>query len=113
MGTLDLVNPMKLIITPSTHLSQMMPTPSNGLDQEIDESITFSVSGDLREGSWIIIMKSSKSRIQRLVGESRGKQLLRKNVRESKWMTSFEFEDQSVYSQLLMSAVCFLTVADF
>lgn len=118
MGTLELVNPMKLIITPASNLNQLFPKSGRGSDLEdsahnsLDVQATnfnFCLSGNLSEGSWIVIMKSTVSRVQRLVGESRGRQLTRRNVRESKWTTSFEFEDHSIYSQLLLSAVCFLT----
>jgi len=72
-------------------------------------SVTFCLSGDFRGGSWIIIMKFTNSRQQRLIGESRSRQISRKNVRESKWTFTFEVED-SAYSQLLLASVCYLTL---
>ncbi|KAJ3090219.1 hypothetical protein HK102_004380 [Quaeritorhiza haematococci] len=86
------------------------PTPPTAAAAALNgNGVNFCVTGDFRESKWIVIMKFPNSREQRFVGEATGKQIVRKNVRESKWLCNLELEDGE-YSQILLSAVVFMCV---
>ncbi|KAJ3217027.1 hypothetical protein HK099_005620 [Clydaea vesicula] len=136
LGTLEYTNNLKLLIQPAANFIELyhqqqlsnptssaartsihdeIPVPKKFIKKPgdslfLESNVSFCITGNFKEGTWIIIMKFTNSREQRLIGESKGRQLVRKNVRESRWICKIDFED-SIYSQLLHAASCYLTLS--
>jgi len=71
----------------------------------------FCITGDFKEHQWIILEThiNNDDHNQRCIGEAKGKEFLKKGVRETKWEIKLEVE-KSQFSQLLFSSFLFLIV---
>ncbi|KAH6571462.1 hypothetical protein BASA60_007174 [Batrachochytrium salamandrivorans] len=90
LGILDFSSGMKLTIT-------------RDCDKGKPDVPVVAVSGDFKEGRYILVKKTASSREQKLFGESKGKHLARKGVRESTWLTNVDIAETESTS-LVISA---------
>ncbi|KAI9003648.1 hypothetical protein BC832DRAFT_559602 [Gaertneriomyces semiglobifer] len=121
MGHMCYTNFLKLSITPVATMGGLLSstddlsaaadkngTPTTGTMAASDVP-TFSLTGDLRNQKYIIIMRRPNSREQKIIGEAAGKQLVRKSVRENRWIVHVEMEE-GVFAQLVMAGLVFVGV---
>ncbi|TPX70172.1 hypothetical protein SpCBS45565_g01860 [Spizellomyces sp. 'palustris'] len=110
MGTLRYTSNIKLAIETAPAASSEDHTGGEVKVGDEDDAVSFSVTGDLKEQKYILVMRRLNSREQRVVGEASGRVLVRKSVRENKWAVNVEMED-GVFGQLYMAAVVFACVS--
>ncbi|KAJ3129164.1 hypothetical protein HK098_002405 [Nowakowskiella sp. JEL0407] len=104
VGTLGYMNNNKLQVSVLPQQGVVL-TPA----QIAQGSPSFTLTGDFKENKYIIIMKFPHSREQRFFGEATGRNLVRRNVRESKWIYNVELESGE-YLQLLLTSVIFVAL---
>jgi hypothetical protein len=127
MGTLQFASKDKLIIIPDHKLTLSHRQIQTQEDSEISAAEatsthqTFSIAGDFKENKFIIVQKNDNTRKQKLVGESFGRALIRKTVRESKWVNYLDVEKELAgeysggsglpdFGQLILAAVVLVNV---
>ncbi|KAJ3185777.1 hypothetical protein HDU85_001138 [Gaertneriomyces sp. JEL0708] len=121
MGHMCYTNFLKLSITPVATMGGLLSS-TDDLSATADKNgttttgtlaasdvPTFSLTGDLRNQKYIIIMRRPNSREQKIIGEATGKQLVRKSVRENRWLVHVEMEE-GVFAQLVMAGLVFVGV---
>ncbi|KAJ3218286.1 hypothetical protein HDU67_006259 [Dinochytrium kinnereticum] len=119
--------PKEYLITgksPMTHLITTLGTITQLSDIKLEvnpnqnDQQRYTLTGDFKDGKFIVVQRFAHSREQRLIGESFGRKLLRRSVREVRWGCEVEVEEGEGVggnvlvdcSQLLISAVLFVHV---
>nr|KAJ3417946.1 hypothetical protein HK105_000563 [Polyrhizophydium stewartii] len=92
LGTIEISSGMKMSIMRDS-------------DSDRPDAPTVAVSGDFKEGRFIIVKKLANSREQRLFGESRGRHLVRKTVRESHWLANVDIAEGEINSLIIAAVV--------
>ncbi|KAJ3042056.1 hypothetical protein HK097_002125, partial [Rhizophlyctis rosea] len=78
---------------------------------DLDQSPVLSLTGDLPAQKYIMIMKHPNTREQRFFGESGGKTVMRKSVRDVRWMFGVETEEcERTWNQVVLAAVVFVAI---
>ncbi|KAL5037903.1 hypothetical protein RTP6_005268 [Batrachochytrium dendrobatidis] len=96
LGVLEFASDIKLTITQEG-------------DAEQPDAPVVAVSGDFKESRYILVKKSMNSREQKLFGESKGRHLVRKGVRESVWLTNVDIAEAEV-NPLVIAAVILIAM---
>ncbi|KAJ3416063.1 hypothetical protein HDV05_003422 [Chytridiales sp. JEL 0842] len=101
LGTLQFTSASnKLLVNPDPKLFQTGSASSSTSDDAQSgspsgpQSTNFSIAGDFKECKYVIVQRSVGTRKQKLVGESFGRSLVRKTVREAKWATQIDIETE-------------------
>ncbi|KAJ3190962.1 hypothetical protein HK101_008208 [Irineochytrium annulatum] len=112
LGTIVKMSDIKLQVNPAESESGHSPRSKNA-------GSLYTLNGSLKDAKFIVIQRFTNSREQRLIGESFGRKLIRKSVRETRWSCEMDLEEDDEASigagvtecgQLLMSAIIFVHV---